>query len=169
MFTRIMTSCMLVFMHEIIQLVLGQDSCEGDSDDGLELGICYIPDHRTKLTYSGARFSLFFQDSDGQVNEIKGDKKGIGYRGIPRESTFTNHSIEWVEGRRYFMTSDGLIDQVGGTKRRSFGKKRFMKLLYESKDVPMQEMDYKLYSALQDYQGSEIRRDDVSLIGYTIP
>lgn len=156
-------------MHEIIQLVLGQDSSEGDSDDGLELGICYIPADGKELTYAGARFSLFYQDSDGKVHEVKGDKKGIGYRGIPRESVFTNHSVDCKEGRRFFMTTDGLIDQIGGERRRGFGKKRFINLLYESRVLPIQEIGGELSSAFEDYQGREIRRDDVSIIGFTVP
>ncbi len=43
------------------------------------VGVCYLHRDRTQLTFSGARFSLFQVDERG-VNEIKGDKKGIGYR-----------------------------------------------------------------------------------------
>ena len=66
------------------------------------------------------------------------------------------------------MTSDGLTDQIGGPKRRSFGKRRFIKLLVESNNKPMQDMGEILRRALNQYQGDEKRRDDISVIGFKL-
>ena len=66
------------------------------------------------------------------------------------------------------MTTDGLVDQVGGEKGRGFGKKRFVNILKELQGVPMQDLGCQLYTALNNYQGDQIRRDDVSMIGFQL-
>jgi len=158
---------MVTSTHQIIQSVLGQDKTYGDSDDGLELGACYISnDHN--LIFTGARFSLFYHDKGSDVVEVKGDKKGIAYRHIPQNVLFTNQRIDTQEGRRFILTSDGIIDQVGGEKRRGFGKRRFKQLLMDSENVPLEELGDHLYRELEVFQKGEIRRDDVSIFGFTI-
>ncbi len=66
------------------------------------------------------------------------------------------------------MTSDGLIDQVGGNKGLMFGKKRFKSLLLHLRDHPMSEQKDHIRQTLLDYQGNQVRRDDVSVIGFDV-
>ena len=152
--------------HQIIQETLNQKDDGGTSDDGLEMGICYIAPGNEPMIFTGARFSLFYVE-DGEVFEIKGDKKGLGYRGVAYNQTFTNHRVALRPKRTFYMTSDGLIDQVGGKKRRSFGKKRFKRLLLEMESMPMDRRADHIRQALTAYQGREKRRDDVSVVGFT--
>ena len=159
------TGTLMQRMHQLIQFALGQEKDQGDSDDGMELGMCFINTRRKQMTFSGSRFSLFVVD-ETEVQEIKGDKSGIGYRGIDWNSSFTNRAIEFGPDKRFYMTSDGIIDQVGGEKRRSFGRRRFMRLLETLRDVPMDQQEEPIKQALADYQGDQKRRDDVSLIGF---
>jgi len=154
-------------MHSHIQEELGQHVENGESDDGLELGACYIPADKKSFIYAGARFPLFIIEN-GEVSLVKGDKKGIGYRGLPVHQEFTNQSIDVIPGRRFFITSDGLIDQVGGPKRRSFGKKRIKNLLLSLSDRPVSNVSNAMLDALKEYQGDEIRRDDLSAIAFEL-
>ena len=135
-------------MHKSMQSSLGQDEETGDSDDGIELGVVYFPNGRDSLNFAGARFSLFYHDTVGKVTEIKGDKKGVAYRRIPYETTFTSKRVEWVKGRRFIMTTDGFFDQVGGDKRRMMGKNRFKKLLLNIRELPIENVGEKLYRDL---------------------
>jgi len=154
-------------MHQLIQQALRQDEEDGPSDDGLELGACYISPDRRTLTFAGARFSLYETNKDG-VNEIKGDRSGLGYRRISPNVQFTNRNIDLHAGNRFYMTSDGLIDQVGGERNRSFGKKRFKALLASMSEVPMAAQAEQIQQALTDYQGNQIRRDDIAVLGFGI-
>ena len=65
------------------------------------------------------------------------------------------------------MTSDGMIDQIGGPKRRSFGKKRFKRLLLEMETMPMDQRADFIREKLVKYQGAEKQRDDVSVVGFS--
>ena len=154
-------------MHQLVQLTLGQHTEGGKSDDGLELGACYIDGDRTRLTFAGARFSLF-KFEGAEVEEIKGDKQGIGYRGIPFGQEFMNRDVALGPGISFYLTTDGLIDQVGGEKRRSYGKKRFKELICKISDRPIFEQKFAIVEALEEYQGVERRRDDMSVIGFRI-
>lgn len=153
--------------HQLIQSELNQDQEVGESDDGMELGVCHLAPRSNKLVFAGARFSLFFVDGD-TVTEVRGDKSGLGYRGIPRNAAFTNHDVDLAPGRAFYLTSDGLIDQVGGAKRRGFGKKRFQELLCEVAALPMAEQRSHITRALAEHQGNERRRDDVTVIGFRL-
>ena len=154
-------------MHQLVQLTLGQHVDEGESDDGLELGACYLDSDLATITYCGARFELF-QVADGEIEITKGTKRGIGYRGISFVQEYEEFTLPVVPGTGYFLTTDGLIDQVGGKKRRSFGKKRFSELLLSARDLPMALQRECVLQTLTEFQGEEIRRDDVSVIGFRI-
>lgn len=157
-------------MHQLLQLVLGQDQadCKDDaSDDGLEMGACYIHPDMKRITYAGARFDLFIK-KDGTVERLKGDRKGIGYRSIPFDFSYANKEVTVEEGAAFYMTTDGILDQIGGEKRRGFGKKRFKTLLLSLDDAGFSTQGDAIYKALKAYQGSEKRRDDVAVIGFKI-
>ncbi len=158
-------------MHRIVQHLLSQDVevCDDDhcSDDGLELGVCYIQPTKDSITFAGAGFPLFYTDGDG-MKKIKGDRKGIGYRHIPQDTNWTNRVLDVKKGMSFYMSSDGIFDQIGGPKNRGFGKKRFMKLLDSVKTDPIAEQGDAIYRHLVEYQGDEKRRDDVSAIGFKI-
>src|SRR5262249_21278314 len=116
-------------MHYLIQLTLKQHSDSGEADDGMELGVCYFSAALTKLTYAGAGISLFLSRDGGSVEEVKGNKRGLGYRRTPKDQKYEEHIIEVSSKTRIYMTTDGLIDQVGGIPRRTLGKKRFRAIL----------------------------------------
>lgn len=152
-------------MHQLIQITLGQQADRGESDDGLDLGACWIDSDKKRMTYAGARFDLFIVEN-GSVSEIKGTKKGIGYRRTSHDQEYAEHTVSLDHGRRFYLTSDGMLDQVGGLKGRMFGKKRFRDLLLSLQDLPMRDQKTRIWKALIDYQGNESRRDDVSIAGF---
>ena len=168
-------SALLQKLHQMVQTGLNQDHHEAQelpkklsqSNDGFECGACYIPEERQTMQFAGAGFPFFIVNGD-EVTTIKGDRKSIGYRKVPRDITFTCHTITLAPDNTYYMTSDGLLDQVGGEKRRCFGKKRFQKLLLSIKEIPLSEQTLTISSALKEYQGNEKRRDDVSVVGFRL-
>jgi PAS domain S-box-containing protein len=104
-------SLVLAGLHRGVQSLLGQDRQSGETDDGLEAGVCFINPSKREMTYAGARFSLWKSGAD--VTEIKGDRQGLGYRRFPREAAFTDLRIPLDGGDAFYLTTDGLIDQIG--------------------------------------------------------
>lgn len=69
------------------------------------------------------------------------------------------------EALRLYMVSDGVFDQVGGERKRGFGKKRFRELLLSLAEAPFERHGQAMLEALDAFQGEEARRDDVSIMG----
>jgi PAS domain S-box-containing protein len=152
-------------LHRGVQSLLGQNEEQGETDDGLEAGICFINPEKKQMTFAGARFSLWRANQKGVI-EIKGDRKGMGYRRYPQETSFTDFTFSFDDRDTFYLTTDGLIDQIGGPRGRSFGKRRFLELLKKNRGVPMGEQAETLRSALAKYQGQQIRRDDLTVLGF---
>ncbi|MEO5363881.1 MAG: SpoIIE family protein phosphatase [Magnetococcus sp. DMHC-8] len=160
---------LITTMHSNIQEVLGREQSTGSADDGVELGACYLAPGAADLLFVGARFSLFCQDPGQPVVERKGDRTGIGHRYLTGTQLFAEQSLARLPGRRFFLATDGMIDQVGGAKRLGLGKKRFKHLLEQHAQTPIQAVGTRLYEALVAYQGEERRRDDVTIVGFIAP
>lgn len=154
-------------IHQLIQTTLGQHGEGSTSDDGMELGACFIGSELNELIFVGARFELYIIENE-MVSTIKGTKSGTGYRGISLSQEFEEHRITNLAGKTFFMSSDGLIDQVGEETKRSYGKKRFKELLLSIQHLPMSEQKDIIYQTLNDYQGTQARRDDVAVIGFKV-
>ncbi len=161
-------AALIATMHGNMQEVLGQEQALGNTDDGVELGACYIPPEREHLIFVGARFSLFCQDPGQPVVEWKGDRIGVGHRSILHTPTFTEQRVELRPSRRFILTTDGLFDQVGGAKQLGFGKKRLKEWLENHQETPIQEVGARLYASFIAYQGDETRRDDLTIFGFDV-
>lgn len=155
----------LAHMNQFIKRTLAQDTDEGQADDGLELGVCRIEENIGCLTYAGARFALVVAGNNG-IREIKGDKMGIGYRRSDPNFVFTNHRVELSPDLSFYLYSDGVVDQIGGEKRRGFGRKRFQNLLAGLQDRRMSDQLLEIQDAFRAFQGDELRRDDVTVVGF---
>ena len=154
-------------LHQYIQISLGQHYGESDSDDGIELGACYFVPEAQQMTFVGARFDLMINDGNG-ISIVKGTKKGMGYRGIPYEQVYEEQIVHLKPDQSFYLTTDGLTDQIGGERKRMFGKRRFKELLTSVQDKPMSEQKEIIYQTLLDYQDGENRRDDVAVIGFKL-
>jgi len=158
-------AALLQRINQLVKTVLRQDAEYSESDDGFECGICLIDDLEKKITYAGARFELWcVKDQDLVV--IKGDKVGVGYRRTAMDFSFTRHTLPTEQDTFYYMTSDGLVDQVGGARRRAFGKRRLKGILLDYSRMGMAKQAAQVLRAFEEYQHQEERRDDISLIGF---
>jgi len=154
-------------MHRLVQVALGQDKDVGHADDGLEIGMCFLPTDRREIRFAGARLSLYIQENC-EIRELKGDRKEIGYRRLGPNLQFTNHLIETNSGMNFYMTTDGLPTQVGEESGLPIGKRGFISLLASLSDVSMAAQGDEIIAALHKHLGSNVQRDDVSLIGFEI-
>ncbi len=152
-------------LHRGVQTLLGQDQPEGDTDDGLDVGVCFVNKAGDQMVYAGAKFSLWHAEN-GSINEIKGDRAGIGYRRYPADATFSDVILRINKGAKFYMTTDGLIDQVGGPRGRSFGKRRLLDFIKQNQELPMENQAEKLSRTVAEYQGDQLRRDDLTVMGF---
>jgi serine phosphatase RsbU (regulator of sigma subunit) len=69
-------------------------------------------------------------------------------------------------GQAFYLTTDGLIDQIGGPRRRAFGKKRLVRFIADHHEHDLPRQGHLLRELLGQHQGNETRRDDVTILGF---
>ena len=152
-------------MHQIIQTTQQGRSSKSGTSDGLELGVCYVEKSKARVTFCGARFSLFVLRGNA-IEEVKGDKSGIGYSNAPQDLAFAKKVVDIQPDDQLYLTTDGYVDQIGGERRRGFGKKRLKTKILEIAAQNMATQRQALLETLAHYQGDEERLDDISVIGF---
>ena len=132
---------------------------------GMDIGICSFSQKDKLLRFSGAKMNLYkiFGET---VNEFKGDKISIGYSEKTHPIEFKNHEIDLSENPQFYIFSDGVTDQVGGSKNLMYGKKRLLKHISQSTDI--KTVIQSITDDFNDYQKDNNRRDDLSLFGFSI-
>jgi len=102
------------------------------------------------------------------MKSIRGSRHSIGYKKSDPNFVFKQHELTVHAGMKFYITSDGFLDQNGGEKGFPFGKKRFQAMIKEHSHLPMQEQMAVFEQTLLDYQRDHERNDDITLIGFEI-
>jgi sigma-B regulation protein RsbU (phosphoserine phosphatase) len=139
------------------------------SDDGMDAAFLWVGQKDKKIIYAGAKTPFFYiRQGDSEISSIAPDRKGVGYIDTSFDHSWTNKEIAISDDMQVYLTTDGLIDQIGGPKNIAFGKKRYTSLLLENNKKSMPEQKDALMQAFYAYQGKQKRRDDISLIGFKL-
>lgn len=150
-------------LHRLLKSTLHQGDEDGMTDDGLSIGLCVIgPSGDT--VFAGASCLLYRLDADS-LQSWKGDRYGIGYRRTPSDYSYTNHHLPSGDARIYLM-SDGFIDQNGGERDYSFGRKRYVELLQSIHHLTPEEQCGKMIQSLESYMHGERQRDDITVLSF---
>ncbi len=142
------------------------------SDDGMDTAVCCIDYKNNELQYAGQN-SLYIL-SDGKIEVIKGDIYGIGGGGMiaklhdPLKKVFANHVIPMKESMSIYLSTDGFMDQFGGSDRKKFGAQKFKDLLLSNQHLNMQKQKELISSAYAEWKGKTVQIDDVLVIGIRI-
>ncbi|WP_102347583.1 SpoIIE family protein phosphatase [Bacillus sp. Marseille-P3661] len=150
-------------LNQILKRTLQQESKSGRTDDGLDIGLCYI--EGSSITYAGAKLTLY-KKTGNDVIGIKGDTKSIGYRRTPGHYQYKNHTLTADQSSTFYFTTDGFIDQNGGESDYSFGKKSFLRLIEHAYSKPLAYQKHIFLTELQKYMGDEPQRDDITILAF---
>ena len=88
----------------------------------MDIGLCSFSSKEKLPRFSGAKMN-FYKIVANNLNEFKGDKISIGYTEKSHPIEFTNHETDLSENTNFYIFSDGITDQVGGSKNLMYGKK----------------------------------------------
>lgn len=160
-------------MNRAVKQALGQyDGASNDdeghrSDDGMDAAFVWVDSTSHTLTYAGAKTPLFFLPADNEViDSLDGERKGVGYVDTPMDFTWSNSTLALSEGMAIYVSTDGVIDQIGDVKRMAYGKRRLHQAILRARHLPMQEQCSDIYESYLEHQGTESRRDDVSMFAF---
>lgn len=176
-------AAVLSMMNRMVKVSLGQVSekvetimsepvtmdDEAKSDDGMDAAFCWFDTGTKVLTYAGAKTPIFVsRTGEDELTALDGDRKGVGYADTPMDFLWENKTIALREGDCIYITTDGIIDQIGGEKHIAFGKRRLRELLQSCRHLSMVEQREIVMDAYYTYQGEHSRRDDVTIMGFRI-
>jgi serine phosphatase RsbU (regulator of sigma subunit)/Tfp pilus assembly protein PilF len=153
-----------------IKQSLRQTGKKEESRDGIDMALCVIDTNKSLMQYSGAYIPLYIVSNNSGspvLKEIKADKMPVGVH-FSSDTSFTNHEIKLEIGDTFYLSTDGYIDQVGGSKNTRFGNENLKKLLLKIHDQPLFEQKEILERTLNDWMGKHAQRDDILVIGARI-
>ena len=156
-------SALLAAINVSVKAMLGQSGGMSESNDGLDLACFWVDRHGHGLTYAGARLPLHLLAPDAaEVLTLVPLRLGLGYADSPLEQCWPATTLPLPPGSLLFATTDGLLDQIGGPRRTSFGKKRALNRLTDLRTAPTAVFCQQLADDLAAWQGDEQRRDDLT-------
>ncbi len=158
----------LSIFNKSMKHLLKQNDANSISNAGFDGAILYYNKKEHIIKFAGAETPLFYFDENQKLQTIKGSRHSIGYKKSDSDYKFIEHTIKVKEGMSFYLTTDGYLDQNGGEKSFPFGKKRFMNILQNHKDKPLSEQRNILLNNLDEYQATEMRNDDITLVGIKI-
>ena len=137
--------------------------------DGLDIGLCRIDKAEKVLTFAGAHIGLTYI-KDGQLNVIKGDRYSIGdgkcKKRLAGEFSFTKHVLSFDDLDSCYMYTDGFADQFGGKDGKKFLPKRLKEKLLDLEQLPMEDQEYYLNEALENWMEGYEQVDDILVFGF---
>lgn len=154
---------MLKYLNQKLPLALNKNSAE-KIYDGMDICCCAIDINNKKVYYSGANRPLWGIKEE-QFFELKATKAAVGGFTDFNQS-FDTHVLNFKEGDKIYLFSDGFADQFGGEKNKKIGTKKFKELItYYSKKDTMKEQKNELLEFFNSWKGDYEQLDDVMILG----
>ncbi len=157
----------LAELHKAVVQTLKQDAEGNKAADGMDASLCRIDFENKDLLFSGAHLPMLFL-RDGELETYKGDKFPVGGMQYRNRNTYSDHIIKLQEGDKFYIFSDGIIDQVGGEENMKLMTANLKEFILENKDVPMLDFREKISTKFEEFKGDHKQVDDVLLIGVEI-
>jgi serine phosphatase RsbU (regulator of sigma subunit) len=127
----------------------------------MDAGLAYVDLTTATVFFAGAKTSLYWCDGEA-VGELKGDRSALGGR---RRVLFSNQSAP-LDGRAFYLTTDGVLDQSGGALGYSFGNERFAAMLRRHAREPFAAQRAAFERELAEYRDGLPQRDDITVLGF---
>jgi serine phosphatase RsbU (regulator of sigma subunit) len=155
-------------LNRSIKELLGQTGANigiGQSDDGLDGAFIWFDAKARTLAYAAAKTPLFvlYPDAD-DFEVVDGDRMGVGYVETPMNYKWRTQVIPVPRGTLMFVTTDGLIDQIGGPKHTTFGKRRIRESIIDQRNERADVISMAIINAYSLWQADQPRRDDLTFL-----
>jgi phosphoserine phosphatase RsbU/P len=145
---------------------LHQTGKENEARDGMEMALCIIDFTTRKAQFAGA-FNPLYIVREQELIEVKADNVPIGIYGEV-EQPFTCKELQLNQNDAIYLFSDGYVDQLGGSKRKSFKSKYFKELLLKIHTMNMKDQKSALERNIEEWRGEVEQIDDILVMGIRV-
>ncbi len=136
------------------------------SERGLDIAICRIEPGANRLSFAGAGIDLFVS-GPGTVDRVRGGRGAVGSRRRPETATVSVQELP-LDGRTFYMTTDGALDLGGGPRGFGFGSARFAAVAASCAGLETADQRERFVEALEAWRGSLPQRDDITVLAFAI-
>jgi len=147
--------------------LLNKANSDEEMFDGMEIAVFKYDKKQDLVEFSGAgRNLLYFENT--KINIVEGDINGIGdYEPI---KNFNLYKIDINKDKRYrfYLCSDGFVDQFGGNNNKKFGFANLQKLIKDNYHLPMTQQSEIYQKTLADWMKGYTQIDDITFTGFEI-
>ncbi len=154
--------------NRLIKDMLFQHGAQAsDSDAGFDGTVCIIDRDSNRLEFAGANSSLLVL-SNGEITELKGDRKSVGARRTRAGYEFTTQVIENPSGM-FVMLTDGVTDVMNDMPQpTAFGRRRLKSLIENLNTSDPETLAGHIMEAINGHKGTSVLRDDLTLMVFYI-
>ena len=157
--TKILTQ-----MDGAIRRILKQSSYEG-MQDGMDMTVCVIDENKNSIEFSSAHNPIIYLEKGKEkLTVIKGSKFAVGGY-FETEKKFDTISLKLDTIEKFYMLSDGYVDQFGGPNVKKIGKNSFINSLNLIQNLPIKKQKEFLLNEFNNWKGDLDQIDDVCVIG----
>ncbi|MCL2703106.1 MAG: SpoIIE family protein phosphatase [Defluviitaleaceae bacterium] len=135
-----------------------------DINDGCDLALLFIANDGS-VSVASAHTHVFVCDGS-EVFQYKGQNISVGEGKLKSKNEVIIQNIRSKPSNKFYIASDGLFDQIGGVRSKSFGYKVFKQIILDNHHEPQASISGKVWDAFMEYQGAQARRDDVELLSF---
>lgn len=153
----------LKHMNQMIHKLFEKGQLNSASKDSLDMGIISIDADRRVVEYAGAKRPLFIS-KNGVVEKVKADIYSLGSI-TPISTDYAKHTIPFGINDFFYLSSDGAIDQFGGSESRRLGTKQFIKVLESMSHLNAEEQKNYFDMFMNNWKKHEMQTDDILLAG----
>ena len=135
-----------------------------DINDGCDIAVLFVANDKS-VTISAGNINVFVCDGM-EVTRHKGQPIFIGEGKLASADNINAIKIPANPDNKFYIASDGMCDQIGGSRGMQFGYKIFKKIILENHNEKQDIISGKIWTAFEEYRGNEPRRDDFELITF---
>ena len=135
------------------------------TNDGLDCAVLGFNDDMSELDFVAASMDLYVVLETGEATRFRGNRISLGYGKCDLEMP-TESQTSQIGQNGFVIASDGIITQVGAVTSRAFGSRRFAESLDKSEGNDPAKLVRQLAQDLNQWQGDEARRDDVTVLAF---
>jgi serine phosphatase RsbU (regulator of sigma subunit) len=136
-------------------------------NDGVDMSLCIINKADKKLFFAGAKNGLL-KYNGSTLQEYPADRWSISGSNEDEHLNFTNHQVLLAPGDKFYLSTDGFIDQFGGPKGKKFKQKQLKDLLVNYSNMSFDVQADNLINDFTIWKGMLEQIDDVTLVGFEV-
>lgn len=136
---------------------------------GMDLAVCVIDLNSKTLEFAGANIPLsYFNNS--MLKKLLPDKFAIGGDYLDKNKPiFSKQFLKFNSGDRFFLFTDGVIDQFNNADKEKITRRGFEQHLLLYLDNPFNSIKNDLLEFLKTWQGCNQQTDDILILGFEMP